>query len=193
MRLPSFTSELSGPTIRERITLPLRRSTVCSPPVKAACPSLRFRAEEAEGALAPAQIRHAHGREQQALEGDRREGDGHPLDDREDVVLAEQLPEGLALLEQPDVRLAERDHVLPDVEHPLGLADVGGREHRHVGAGIAGQEVVDAVARGVHAGGEARPGHRRHRGIGGGQRPEDALLRQLLEVGKPSPRASAWW
>jgi hypothetical protein len=39
MRLPSFTSELSGPTMRERITSPLRRSSVCSPPVKAAFPS----------------------------------------------------------------------------------------------------------------------------------------------------------
>jgi len=39
MRKPPLTMLLSGPTIRLRMTSPLRRSTVCSPPVNAACPS----------------------------------------------------------------------------------------------------------------------------------------------------------
>ncbi|MGQ0551582.1 MAG: hypothetical protein ACT4PU_00005, partial [Planctomycetota bacterium] len=64
-------------------------------------------AEEAEGALAPAQVGHAHPGEEEAAEGDRREGDRDPLDDAEDVPVAEQLPEGLRLLEELDARFLE--------------------------------------------------------------------------------------
>ncbi len=115
------------------------------------------RAEERERALAAAQVRDAHPREQEAAELHRREGDRNALDHAPDVLVAEQLPERLRLLEQLDARAPERHDVTADVGDALGRADVGGRQHRPVGAGVARQEVEDAVAAGVHSRREGRP------------------------------------
>jgi hypothetical protein len=60
----------------------------------------------AEGALAAAQVGHAHGAEQDPAKLLRRPGDGHADHVAEDVVLAEVIPKRLALAQQANVRLA---------------------------------------------------------------------------------------
>jgi hypothetical protein len=87
--------------------------------------SLALGAEEREGALATAQVGHAHATQQQPiLEGHRGKGDRDALDDREDVLVAQKLPEVLALLQQLHLGLAERHDVAPDVDHLLGASDI---------------------------------------------------------------------
>jgi hypothetical protein len=144
-----------------------------------------LRTEEGEGALAAAQVRNAHAAQQEpVLEGNRREGDRDALNDGEDVLLAQELPEVLALLQQLHARLVERDEVAPDVQDLLGAADVRRAEHGLVAARVPGEEVVDAVVAGVDARGEGGPRHRRHRGHARVEGAEDPAFGQLLEVGQ---------
>ena len=117
------------------------------------------RREVDERPLGTEQIRHAHRRQLRAAELLGREGDRHPQHRAPDVVLAEDRPEGLRLAEQAELRLAERDLELPQLEATVDGTDLGRRQHRQVGAAVAVEKVVDVVARRVGAGRERRPGN----------------------------------
>lgn len=71
-----------------------------------------------------------------------------------------------------------------DFEGSTRIADINGTEFGGVGLCVAGEKIEDVVLAGIDSGLKRRPGNRRHRGNGRGQRPEGALPAEAVESGK---------
>ena len=125
-----------------------------------------------EHALRAAQVGDAHRRKQHAPQLLRREGDRHAQDAVEDPVLAEDVPERLALAEQPHIGLAQGDPVFPQPDRPTGRPDLDRTQLGVVVVRIRGQEVEDVVLARVDAGLERGPRDGRERRHGRAERPE---------------------
>ncbi len=113
-----------------------------------------------EGALAALEVRHAHRRQQRAVELLGREGDRHAQDRAEDAVVAEDLPERLALATQVDHRLTQGDLVLADLQGAPRSGHLGRAQLRQVRLAVGHEEVEDLVLARIAAGLEAGPGDR---------------------------------
>ena len=142
----------------------------------------RARGELRKGALRALQIGGAHGRKQAAFEFFRREGDRQPQDRAAHAMVAQNLPEGLALAAQLGGGPVERDAVAADLPETLRPADARGGQLRQVGFQIAVEEVENVVPRRADAGGEGGPCHGGKRRESGAQARETALLLQAGQV-----------
>ena len=137
-----------------------------------------------EGPLTALQVGHHHRRQQRAAELPRRESDRHADDRTEDAVIAEDLPERLALAPQIHRGLPQRDPVLAQLQDARRVGHLGRAEFGKVRVGPGNQEVEDLVLARVAAGLKAGPGHRGLRRVGALQTDVGALLLQLAEVGQ---------
>src|SRR5436305_331582 len=92
------------------------------------------------------------------------------------------MPEWRASSHAFDLRLAERDGVLAELQAPLRPLDFSGREKRKIVVLIAREEVINTVLDVIHAGHKCGPGYGRDRGKGCTQLPEGPLLLELCQI-----------
>ncbi len=139
-----------------------------------------------EHPLRAAQVGDAHSREQHSVQLLGREGDRHADDATEDAVLAQDVPEGLALTKQPHISPSEWDMVLADLDRPAGRPDLDRAQLGAIGAQVRRKEVEDIVLARVHTGLKGGPRHWRDGGDGRAERFETTLVSQRSEVGELS-------
>ena len=92
------------------------------------------------------------------------------------------MPERRASSHAFDLRLAERDGVLADLQAPLRPFDFSRREKWKVVILIAREEVINVVLAGIHARHKCGPGYGRDRGKGCTQLPEGPLLLEPRQI-----------
>ncbi len=143
----------------------------------------KLRGVERELAGRADRVGRAHAAELVAGGARGREVGRHANDPALHAVLLQHLPERRAVAQQLD-RAPGRHLPAADAVAVLGGLGAAGRQVGQHGLGVAVHEVEDAVAAGVHAGDEVRPGHRALRRHRGPERREAAGLGQPRQVGQ---------
>src|SRR5262249_29130284 len=137
-----------------------------------------------EHALRAPEVGDAHCGKQHApqLFGWKRDRD--PEHATEDSVLAQDVPERLALPQQPNVRLAQRDPVLSQADRTAGRPNFHRAQLGLIAAEVGGQEIKDVVLARIDAGLKGGPGDRREWRQGGAKRFETTLSAELGQMGE---------
>src|SRR5208337_2285403 len=105
---------------------------------------------QAKCALAALQVGNAHPGKQHALKFLRRKCDRNANHGTENSRLAQPVPERRALPHPLDLRLAERNRILANLDMPLRSLDLSRRKKWKIVAGVACQEVVNIVLARIH-------------------------------------------
>src|SRR5207237_6388602 len=109
--------------------------------------------------------------------------DGHAENGRTDIVIAKQLPEGLALAPHLDRWRRKRNAETSEFQNAPGLTDARRGQLGHIRFQIAVQEVKYIVLGRIDARGERRPGNRGKRGERRPEAPVASLLLKAREAG----------
>ncbi len=145
---------------------------------------VRVIAEDAVGAF---EVGRVHPGERPLLGLGRRVVRGHLEYRGGDPRFFEDLPEGPALPQVPDLAAREGDDRLADADGFGPAGGLGRGEDGHVGLRIAVEEVEDGVPARVHAGDEVGPGDRRLGRQAGAEGPEIAPLLEEPAEGRQAP------